>query len=410
MQKSAIAAPAEFVLLGRKFWFGLFLYMHPQILITLTIIALATSLAAKEPKELQTARERYEQSSSHTSEADRQRYVTGLARLREKLASDKTSDGWQAVDAEIRRHPAPKNSDAKALSKILAGEWASPRHDYLFRSDGTHCMLMDGSGGVDGRWRIEGNQFIEYSATDLSDKTQYTILLLTEKDFIFTGEEAGEPVFYETRISGESRGRSAESSERYPETATRLLQPGDIKGWEEAKLRYAINEIYARHGADFKDKKIKEWFLRLGWYHPRPGLTYDQAEAEFSDVEKENVKLLGEARGINAHGISEPREPSGQTAGKEGRLSDTALRRKVVGYWTGPRYARFFRPDGQEYQYHSDTTVPWDVKAGLFYEASDAYDILLLSDQEFVYRFRGGETITLRRITEKRAEAARINR
>jgi hypothetical protein len=88
----------------------------------------------------------------------------------------------------------------------------------------------------------------------------------------------------------------AAAAERFPETQTRLLQAVDIQGWDDAKLRYAINEMYARHGADFKDKKIKAWFQKFDWYRPKAEQTYDAVELEFTDIEKENVKLLGAAR------------------------------------------------------------------------------------------------------------------
>jgi hypothetical protein len=52
-----------------------------------------------------------------------------------------------------------------------------------------------------GTWRIEGNQYFNtYIDTDASHSPQtfqYTIILITKRDFIFTDQEA---VFYETRL------------------------------------------------------------------------------------------------------------------------------------------------------------------------------------------------------------------
>ena len=86
------------------------------------------------------------------------------------------------------------------------------------------------------------------------------------------------------------------TGERYPETRIHLLSIQNIRGWNDAKLRYAINEMYARHGADFKNKDIKKWFLQFDWYHPQLGLNYDEAENDFTDIEKQNLKLLGDYR------------------------------------------------------------------------------------------------------------------
>ena len=86
------------------------------------------------------------------------------------------------------------------------------------------------------------------------------------------------------------------TGERFPETRTRLLTLQDVEGWPLEKLRYAINEMFARHGADFVKEEIKRVFLQSDWYQPLPGKSYDAAEVEFSEVEKENVKILGEMR------------------------------------------------------------------------------------------------------------------
>lgn len=171
--------------------------MNHQVLTAFVAVALATTLSAAEPEELQTARERFQSSSPRPSETDRQRYIVGLAALRAKFAEARRTDDWKAVDAEIRRHPAPKDSDSVALSKTLVGEWASPRHEYVFRSDGAWSMLPAEPGTTHGRWRIEGNQYFDTVALEPPATRQYTIILLTPQDFIFTD---GEVVFYETRI------------------------------------------------------------------------------------------------------------------------------------------------------------------------------------------------------------------
>ena len=165
--------------------------------ICLVGVLLVCSLHAAEPKELQNARQHYEQGSDH-SEAARTRYMTRLVRMREKYASLKTDD-WQSIDAEIRRHPGPI-SEPSQFSKLLVGKWRSPRHDYLYRPDGTWTMLPEQIDGVDsthGLWRIEGDQSIETVATNPPTNSQYTILLLTQKDFVVTD---GYIVFYRTRL------------------------------------------------------------------------------------------------------------------------------------------------------------------------------------------------------------------
>ena len=132
---------------------------------------------------------------SHPSEQDRSTYITGLVRLREKAVAAKIGE-WQAIDAEIKQHPLPSSADGKALSALLVGQWQSPRHDYLYKADGTWTMLPDEPDITHGDWHIEGNQYFSTAATDPPLKTQYTVILVTKKDFVFMDETY---VFYEKR-------------------------------------------------------------------------------------------------------------------------------------------------------------------------------------------------------------------
>jgi hypothetical protein len=144
---------------------------------------------------LQKAKRDYEK-ISHSDETARANYITRLVRAREKAARLKT-DEWQAIDSEIKQHPAPNESDSKIFSSLLVGQWESPRHDYLFRVDGTWTMLPAEEDTTHGSWRIEGNQYFDTAAVEPPETRQYTIILITKKDFVFTDQTN---VFYETRL------------------------------------------------------------------------------------------------------------------------------------------------------------------------------------------------------------------
>jgi hypothetical protein len=128
---------------------------------------------------LQKAKRAYEK-ISHPSEAARSNYITLLIRMREKAARLNTGE-WQAIDAEIKQHPAPKDSDSKTFSNLLVGKWQSPRHEYLFRGDGTWTMLPVEEDTTHGSWRIEGNQYFDTAAIKPTETSQYTIILITKK-------------------------------------------------------------------------------------------------------------------------------------------------------------------------------------------------------------------------------------
>ena len=57
-------------------------------------------------------------------------------------------------------------------------------------------MLQVEEGVTHGRWRIEGNQYFDTAATDPFETSQYTIILITKRDFVFT---------YQTLVCDETR-------------------------------------------------------------------------------------------------------------------------------------------------------------------------------------------------------------
>jgi hypothetical protein len=155
------------------------------------VAAWSIAARAQQPNALEEAKRDYEK-ISHPSETARLKYITRLIRMRETVAPQ-NMDEWQAIDTEIKRHSAPVDSDSKKLSRLLVGKWSSHRHDYLYRANGIWTMLPAEKDTTHGRWRIKGNQYFDSNG----EETQYTIILITEKDFVFKNKE---DIFYETRL------------------------------------------------------------------------------------------------------------------------------------------------------------------------------------------------------------------
>jgi hypothetical protein len=84
--------------------------------------------------------------------------------------------------------------------------------------------------------------------------------------------------------------------EKFPATRLDELAVPDVNESSLSEITYAINEMYARHGAEFKDKKLVDQFSEFSWYKPRHGLAFADAEAEFNDLEKQNLKVLQRCR------------------------------------------------------------------------------------------------------------------
>lgn len=69
----------------------------------------------------------------------------------------------------------------------------------------------------------------------------------------------------------------------YPETSQRLLTEADVENHTPEELEIMRNEIYARHGYSFKNKKMRHHFESQDWYIPvgvdiREQLTKDEVE------------------------------------------------------------------------------------------------------------------------------------
>lgn len=56
--------------------------------------------------------------------------------------------------------------------------------------------------------------------------------------------------------------------EYYHITGTRKLTEEDLKGLSSEQLRIMRNEIYARNGYIFQDRKLREYFMQKSWYSP----------------------------------------------------------------------------------------------------------------------------------------------
>ena len=138
------------------------------------------------------------------SETARINYVNALAKIVDGYIADylvtgtrKHSEELEALYAELKQHPTPKGSDSAKLSSLLVGKWQSPRHEYIFKKDGTWSMLPIEKNTIHGKWRIEGNQYYDTAAIEPASTSQYTIILLNTRYFVFAENDA---VFFESRI------------------------------------------------------------------------------------------------------------------------------------------------------------------------------------------------------------------
>lgn len=84
---------------------------------------------------------------------------------------------------------------------------------------------------------------------------------------------------------------SEENEYILPDSAKRKLKKSDLKGLSKEELRIARNEIYARHGRMFDDKKLQKYFDSQSWYEGTVHAS-EFSEDVLSSVEKKNVAFI----------------------------------------------------------------------------------------------------------------------
>ncbi len=166
--------------------------MLTKNLLALALLFTTASVFAETTPGFDAAKQKF--AKSDKSEAARSAYVGALADLLHHEVSEHMLHGGHdaqvlAIDAELKKYPAPKDSDSKALTKLRVGHWQSPRHTYIFRDNGTWRFAPEDD-STSGTWQIKGNQYFE------SDRP-YTILVANPKYFIYTD---GQAVFFEYRL------------------------------------------------------------------------------------------------------------------------------------------------------------------------------------------------------------------
>ena len=82
----------------------------------------------------------------------------------------------------------------------------------------------------------------------------------------------------------------------YPETSARILKQADVENRPPDELRIMRNEIYARHGYNFKMKDMRAYFDGQEWYMP----WNTDVRGLLTETEKKNEALLKQYEKYNA--------------------------------------------------------------------------------------------------------------
>lgn len=124
--------------------------------------------------------------------------------------------------------------------------------------------------------------------------TQNTYANNPEQDIIISTEEGKT----EEAVSE----KAAEKNDIYilPESSVRYIEYTEILNFDHDTLNLAKNEIYARHGFIFNNKKIAEYFINCTWYKPSVKSS-DFKDSVFNEYEIANIALLEDYEKISGY-------------------------------------------------------------------------------------------------------------
>jgi hypothetical protein len=75
---------------------------------------------------------------------------------------------------------------------------------------------------------------------------------------------------------------------KYPFVSSRLIDESEVASITEEELTVMINEVYARYGLNFTDRKLREYFKKQSWYKGR----YTNVDKYLQGIEEKNLLLL----------------------------------------------------------------------------------------------------------------------
>ncbi|MCD8145014.1 MAG: BspA family leucine-rich repeat surface protein, partial [Oscillospiraceae bacterium] len=126
------------------------------------------------------------------------------------------------------------------------------------------------------------------SLTEL-DISNFDMSAVTSANKMFDGCAAAQDST--TADSSEPEEDDAADDYILPTSSTAYLSESDLEGLTQEELRYARNEIYARHGRKFDDAELQAYFDAKSWYSGTVEAA-DFSEDMLNEYEKANLILI----------------------------------------------------------------------------------------------------------------------
>ena len=70
----------------------------------------------------------------------------------------------------------------------------------------------------------------------------------------------------------------------FPNSGFELLTESDLAGKSKSVLALGRNEIYARHGREFKVQEFRDYFTKCSWYSVDPNYNYEDDSSNLNSI------------------------------------------------------------------------------------------------------------------------------
>lgn len=139
-------------------------------------------------------------------------------------------------------------------------------------------------------------EYTSSNSDNLNAYRQISIETTETSEFAFTGEYRKEYVPV-ADLSGAFSSEYSNMDYMLSDSSSRVITDSDLAGMSLAQLRIARNEIFARHGRQFKDSMLNQWFYSKTWYLNIPEKYspdyYDSNNpSPLSKLESDNVNTI----------------------------------------------------------------------------------------------------------------------
>lgn len=180
--------------------------------------------------------------------------------------------------------------------------WYIGFYDLLVDSDGTMTVDVtdyttpdDGftidSGISSGWWSTKSWYYYGYQTLDELYKT---VVIENAESFKHEDNVKKSEPADKTNNTNENK-EIGEEGIIFPNSSDEVIKRSDIKALSNEELRFAINELYARHGYKFRDKSLRNYYKKYDWYIPKVNPD-DFSISMFNAIEKENIETMQKVR------------------------------------------------------------------------------------------------------------------